>query len=185
MRIDDPQNNSFDVRSIDSGAVVPRLRFASTLRLKGDERIRRIYHSPHQFKHRYMRCYYALQADRPCPGHPPIQFAFAIPKRRFRRAHDRHYIRRRLREALRLTQHTWRPWFANVPATLGVYLLYLGHAEPTVVKLKPFLLEILRRIADSLPRVQSDLAATATITPSDTPACIATPAPDTQSQLPG
>ena len=36
----------------------------------------------------------------------PIQFSLSVPKRAFKRAHDRNLLRRRVREAYRLHKHT-------------------------------------------------------------------------------
>ena len=36
---------------------------------------------------------------------PPIQFALSVPKKNFKRAHDRNLLRRRVREAYRLHKH--------------------------------------------------------------------------------
>jgi ribonuclease P protein component len=38
-------------------------------------------------------------------GGPPLQIAFAVPKKKFKKATDRNRIRRRLREAYRLHKH--------------------------------------------------------------------------------
>jgi ribonuclease P protein component len=38
-------------------------------------------------------------------GAPPIQFALSVPKKNFKRAHDRNLLRRRVREAYRLQKH--------------------------------------------------------------------------------
>ena len=36
---------------------------------------------------------------------PPLQFAFTIPKRSFKKAVDRNYLKRRIKEAFRLQKH--------------------------------------------------------------------------------
>lgn len=53
-----------------------------------------------------------------------IQAAFSVPKRRFKLAHDRNYLKRRIREAHRLNLPNLKAQFAEKPFKISLIYIY-------------------------------------------------------------
>lgn len=56
----------------------------------------------------------------------PAQIAFAVPKRRFKRAHDRNSIKRRLREAYRLNKEPFYQFLNEKEIRLQLLIVYIA-----------------------------------------------------------
>ena len=56
----------------------------------------------------------------------PVQAAFSVPKRNFKRAHDRNYLKRRMRETYRFHKHQlYDPVNLN-EEKLALMIVYIG-----------------------------------------------------------
>ncbi|WNJ16480.1 ribonuclease P protein component [Pontibacter sp. G13] len=54
----------------------------------------------------------------------PVSVAFAAPKRSFKRAVDRNFLKRRMKEAYRLQKHPILQWALEQEAPLAILILY-------------------------------------------------------------
>jgi ribonuclease P protein component len=60
------------------------------------------------------------------PQQYPIQIAFAVPKKRYKRAVKRNRIKRLLRETHRLNKHTIYAFLAEKNINLNILVVYIG-----------------------------------------------------------
>lgn len=90
----------------------------------------------------------------------PVQVVLSVSKRHFKRAHDRNYIKRLLREAWRQHKHLLGPQpveaqpTADVPGPLGpllVAVLYIGKERPDSLD------KLSRRLRKGLDRLRAEL----------------------------
>jgi ribonuclease P protein component len=85
-------------------------------------------------------------------GTPPVQVAFAVSKRQFPRAHDRNRMKRLMREAYRMQQHTILPTAVNSGKRLHVMFLYTGNSLTTFNEVKEKFQVVLERLKLELER---------------------------------
>lgn len=62
--------------------------------------------------------------DLPCEV--PVQIAFSVPKRNFKRAHDRNRIKRLMRESYRLQKSAILLWIENEKTKYALMVVYIG-----------------------------------------------------------
>ncbi|MBK8846835.1 MAG: ribonuclease P protein component [Bacteroidetes bacterium] len=73
----------------------------------------------HPFKVIY--CYHALSYIQ-----EPLQVAFVVPKRIFKKAHDRNRIKRLMREAFRIQKNELKQAMFNQPKKLAVLIIFVN-----------------------------------------------------------
>jgi ribonuclease P protein component len=56
----------------------------------------------------------------------PVKIAFAVPKKKFKRANKRNLIRRRMREAFRLNKHTLYSFLKENHCNIHILFVYIG-----------------------------------------------------------
>jgi ribonuclease P protein component len=126
----------------------PDLRFPASLRLKSRKHLQALFEdAPHFFVYP-LRVQFRLVAD---PALPPLQVAFSVPKRRFRKAVDRNRVRRRLREAWRLQHAPLSLSLADRPDGLQLILIYTGKTEDaTHPQISRAVRKVLRRLHEQV-----------------------------------
>lgn len=79
---------------------------------------------------------------------PPVQVAFAVPRKHLRRAVARNKVRRRLREAWRLHKHELYSAMARRRCRpLAVVVLYLGKGVLPWREIEPAMVRAMQRLA--------------------------------------
>ena len=76
----------------------------------------------------------------------PAQTMFVVPKRNFKRAHDRNLLRRRMRESFRLLKPELYGELKKKELSVSMALLYTGKAEESFVTINKSLQEILTKL---------------------------------------
>ena len=76
----------------------------------------------------------------------PAQVAFAVPKRKFKRANRRNYIKRRLREAYRLNKAPLYDFLTEKNLRIQILIVYIATEEKTFHELEPKLKTLLGNI---------------------------------------
>ncbi|HOZ86912.1 MAG TPA: ribonuclease P protein component [Bacteroidia bacterium] len=76
----------------------------------------------------------------------PAQVMFVVPKRNFKKAHDRNTIRRRMREAYRLAKNSFYDKLKLQNKKLLVALIYTGKKEENYAVIETAVLKVLNSI---------------------------------------
>lgn len=77
----------------------------------------------------------------------PVQAAFSVPKRRFKKAVDRNRIKRLLKEAYRLEKHVV---YEGVNDSFVFMITFIGKEEPTFVNVKKGIHKLLNVFVEEL-----------------------------------
>lgn len=80
------------------------------------------------------------------PEDVPVQVAFAVPKRIFKRAVDRNRIKRLLREAYRLNKHSLYEYCEKENKKFVLVFVYVAKDSPNFNFIKDKLVLLLQRI---------------------------------------
>ncbi len=75
----------------------------------------------------------------------PAQVAVTVPKRNFKKAHDRNRIKRRIKEAYRLHKHILYDKLKKADQQLAFIIIYLPREEKEYSELESKLLQVLER----------------------------------------
>ena len=76
----------------------------------------------------------------------PVQIAFSIPKKNFKKAVDRNLIRRRIKEAYRQNKHTFYQYFSSKETQLAILLVYIAKDTLTYKEIEGKIILTLRRL---------------------------------------
>lgn len=90
-----------------------------------------------------------LLIDLPVAG-VPAQVVFAVSKRKFKRAVDRNFVKRRLRELYRLNKIPLYDALNRNGKTLAIGVMYTGKDLPTYTELEKSFRVILKKMMDVL-----------------------------------
>jgi ribonuclease P protein component len=75
----------------------------------------------------------------------PAQVAVTVPKRNFKKAHDRNHIKRRIKEAYRLHKHILYDKLQKADQQLAFIVIYLPREEKEYRELESKLIQALER----------------------------------------
>ena len=119
-------------------------------RLKSRKAIAELFKGGKSAKAYPIRLVYRLIA--PVEGEPPVRMGFVASKRSFRRAPDRNFIKRRMREAYRLGKAPLYDFLAARGVHLEGMLIFTGRELPDQALLHRSWRKLLRRLdPDSSP----------------------------------
>ncbi len=84
----------------------------------------------------------------------PVQAAFSVPRRKFKRAVDRNRIKRQMREAYRLQKPALYRRLEGHPDACALMLLYVGKEKLPYADIQRAMRKAIRRLSEKLSREQ-------------------------------
>jgi ribonuclease P protein component len=75
----------------------------------------------------------------------PLQVVFSVPKRLFKRAHDRNLLKRRLREAYRFHKHELHALLIENQLQVAVMIVYIAKEELTFAQIDEAMVKVIER----------------------------------------
>jgi ribonuclease P protein component len=85
-----------------------------------------------------------VAADKPLPF--PVQVAFAVPKKKFRRANRRNLLKRRLREAFRLNKNLLYSFLEQREVHIYLLIIYIASEEKEYTIIEKALTNVFEQI---------------------------------------
>ncbi|MDX5320628.1 MAG: ribonuclease P protein component [Bacteroidota bacterium] len=79
-------------------------------------------------------------------GVPPLRVLFAVPKKRFRKAHHRNHVKRILREVYRKNAHLIREPLISKNMKMDLSISYVGEKMPSYQEVERIFLSIAERM---------------------------------------
>ncbi len=79
----------------------------------------------------------------PLPLPVPLQVVFSVPKRLFKRAHDRNLLKRRLREAYRYHKHELNELLTAHKQQVALMIVYIAKEELTFAQIDEAMIKMI------------------------------------------
>lgn len=76
----------------------------------------------------------------------PLRMAVSVPKRHFKRAHDRNRLKRLTRELYRVQKAQWLPWLHDAGIEMEIVFLYNTNKILSFDELKPCIEQVGKRV---------------------------------------
>ena len=76
----------------------------------------------------------------------PVQVAFSVPKRNFKKAHDRNLFKRQMREAYRYRKNTLYQLFELKGLKLSLMIVFIGKEKSEFLQIESAMTKVISRL---------------------------------------
>ena len=80
----------------------------------------------------------------------PLQVVFSVPKRLFKKAHDRNLLKRRMREAYRIHKHELYELLEQNELQIAMMIVYIAKEELEYAEIERALIKVVGRFKNNL-----------------------------------
>jgi ribonuclease P protein component len=88
----------------------------------------------------------------PLPSSTPFQITVSVPKRIFKKAHDRNRIKRLMRECIRKNKLNLEPFLIDNTKQVALFMIYTAREELTIELLQKKTKQLFKQLIDELSK---------------------------------
>jgi ribonuclease P protein component len=88
----------------------------------------------------------------PLPNSSPFQITVSVPKRIFKKAHDRNRIKRLMRECIRKNKLNLEPFLIENKKQVALFMIYTAREELTIEFLQKKTKQLFKQLIDELSK---------------------------------
>lgn len=88
----------------------------------------------------------------PLPNASPFQITVSVPKRIFKKAHDRNRIKRLMRESIRKNKLNLEPFLIAQKTQVALFMIYTAREELTIELLQKKTKQLFKQLIDELSK---------------------------------